>query len=156
MNPQGEKARQRLTAEMDVVRVELTRVDAKCSTLVGLAGAALAFLVTQMHGPIGVRALLAGAGVLLAAAVLVLLWVLRPRLGAAGFCAFARTSPDGIARWALADEPDGLKALTAEAADLRFLSQIVDRKYRSLRRAVDLAGLAVILLAAALVAGVVA
>src|SRR4051812_30184071 len=77
-----------LCGELAAVRGELSRVDAKCATLTGLAGAAAAFLTTRIHTatPLLTRLLLAAAGIgLAAAAVLLLAGVLRPRTGTTGF-----------------------------------------------------------------------
>src|SRR4051794_39649688 len=77
-----------LSGELAAVRGELSRVDAKCATLTGLAGAAAAFLTTRIHTatPLLTRLLLAAAGIgLAAAAVLLLAGVLRPRTGTTGF-----------------------------------------------------------------------
>ena len=53
----------RLCEELAAVRGELTRLDAKCSTLAGLAGAALAFVVTQTgSGTLLARVLLSPPG----------------------------------------------------------------------------------------------
>jgi hypothetical protein len=54
-----------ISAELAAVRGELGRIDAKCATLAGLAGAAAAFLATQAptRSPMPVRILLAAAGV---------------------------------------------------------------------------------------------
>jgi Family of unknown function (DUF5706) len=160
-------AKELLTSQLAAVRGELTRVDAKCSTLVSLAGAALAFLVTQAHGPLLVRVLLAAAGVTLAGATVALLAVLRPRLGTTGFRRFAvmdsaevralftvRHPFDPEARGnggAAQADPVGI-----ECEDLRVLSQIVNRKYLGLRLAVDLVAAAAVLVAAALIIAVTA
>jgi hypothetical protein len=156
-----------LATELAAVRGELTRVDAKCSTLTGLAGAMLAFLVTQAgHGPIAARVLVAAAGVVLAAAILTLLSVLRPRLGSTGFRRYATMSSAQVRALFLVHSPydpgargnggpagsgDGI-----EAEDLQVLSVITDRKYRGLRLAVDLTVVAVVFLVFALLAGVIA
>ncbi|HMH91887.1 MAG TPA: hypothetical protein VK586_12495, partial [Streptosporangiaceae bacterium] len=66
-------------------------IAAKCSTLAGLAGAAAAFTASQAagHTPLAMRAITAAAGLAFTAAVLVLLVaVLRPRLGPAGWCRY--------------------------------------------------------------------
>jgi hypothetical protein len=155
-----------LATELAAVRGELARVDAKCSTLTGLAGAMLAFLVTQAgHGPIAARVLLAAAGVVLAADVVVLLLVLRPRLGSTGFRRYAVLSPAQVRALFLVHSPydpdtrgngaPGSAGDGIEAEDLQVLSQITDRKYRGLRRAVDLTVVAVVFMVFALLAGVI-
>ena len=144
-----------LTDQLTAVRGELTRVDAKCShagrpdrrrpRVRGVGDRA-------GHGHGLVVWLTGTAGLLLAAAVLVLLSVLRPRLGTGGFRKYAALTTRQI-------EDDlcylnDLGAASVFAEDLRVLSQIVDRKYRRLRVAVDLTGVAVVALAAAVLAGV--
>ncbi|MCO6011734.1 DUF5706 domain-containing protein [Actinoallomurus purpureus] len=139
-----------IAAELAAVRAELPRVDAKCSTLTGLAMAGLAFVATQVtHGPSVVRALMGAAGVVLAAATLALLAVIKPRFGRTGFRLYARLSPD-ILREVLADQA---AAVSLQERDLITLSQIVHRKYLGLWAAVALTAVAVVLAAAAIVTG---
>lgn len=160
-----------LSSELAAVREELPRVDDKCQALAKVAGvgqAMLIFLVSVARGsmPMLAQVGLAAAGVALAFAALAVLFALRPQLGNTGFRRYARMSVRQIKTMLAATaafDPD-LKANGAataeqvEAEHLRVLSQIVDRKYRHLRVAVDLTGLAVTFLAFAMVAvaGVVA
>lgn len=139
-----------ITMELAAVRGELARVDAKCGTLSALTMAGLAFLTTQVdHGPMPVRSLMATAGVLLAAATLVLLAVIRPRLGSTGFRLYARIDPAAL-RHLLTDQ-DAAARLAEH--DLVTLSGIVNRKYRALAAAVALAAAAVLTTAAAITTG---
>lgn len=140
-------------AELAAVRGELTRVDAKCSTLVGLAGAGLAFTLTaaSSKAPVVERVLLVAAAVALAASALVLLRALRPRFGRHGFCRWSARTADQITQ-SLA----GVDPAHHHAGDLAILSAIALKKFRAIRRAVDLMAAGIVLLAAAIVAGVIA
>jgi hypothetical protein len=147
----GEQMRA-LEAEVAAVRGELTRLDAKCGTLASVAGIGAAVLTGQItHGPVAARVLLAAAGLLLAVAAVLLLWILRPRMGRTGWC-----------RWAHLDAQSITVAFTRgdaavrAADDLHVLSAITMAKQIRLRRAVDLLVAAVAVVAAALVAGAVA
>jgi hypothetical protein len=151
-------------------RGELGRVDAKCATLAGLTGAAVAFTAAQAAGqaPVIVRAMTAVAGLAFAASALVLLLaVLRPALGHIGFCRWAVLSTREIESRAKEQDDAGrtggvpaieaAQAARVDAAEsLRVLSVIAVTKYRWLRLAVDLAAAGVVLLAGAAVAGVAA
>lgn len=141
-----------LTSELAAVRAELTRVDAKCGTLTALTGAGMLALATQVtHGPAPVRALLGIAGVLLAFATVKLLSVLRPRLGSTGFRRYAAMTRDQVEQFLARVDP-----AEVEVEDLQVLSSIVNRKYVGLRHAVDLILFAVVLVAVALLVGVIA
>jgi hypothetical protein len=145
-----------LADELAAVRGELVRVDAKCATLAGLSGAALAFLVTQTGTgePLPVRVLLAGGGVAMAcAAVLLLAGVLRPRLGSTGFLRYAGQTVTEI-RYDLPDSENGVER--HQASELQVLSRIARAKNRKLQRAVDLMVAGLVLVGVALVVGVVA
>jgi hypothetical protein len=154
-------AAQTLASELAAVRGELARIDSKCATLAALTGAAAVYAAGQAgRGPVAARAATALAGLVFGASVLVLLLtVLRPRLGTSGFCRWARLSADEI-RGGWRDAAEGVTGQrTAHAADaqdaetLRALSVIAVTKYRRLRLAVDLAAAGVVLLGAAAVAG---
>lgn len=155
-----------LANQLTAVRGELTRVDTKCSTLTGLTGAALLFLVAQSgHGPVIERLQLAAAGVVLATATLVLLSVLRPQLGSTGFRRYAAMTPAQVSAMFMVRSPfnpdrqgNGASADVdgIDAEDLQVLSQITDRKYRSLRLAVDLTMVAIVFMAFALLTGAIA
>lgn len=142
----------RLNEELSAVRGELARLDGKCSTLAGLAGAALAFVVTRAtaHTPGLAKVCLAGAGGALAASTVVLLAaILRPRLGRTGFNRYAERTPEEICKL-LNDSDDD----TDRARDLEILSHIARSKNRRLRMAVDLIVVAVVLLLASGVASI--
>lgn len=137
----------RLNEELTAVRTELTRLDGKSSTLAGLAGAALAFVVarTASHGPIIAKVPLVLAGTALAAAAVVLLAsVLRPRFGPTGFNRYAAMSEYQIRD--LLEKRTGDQD-TERARDLHILSVLARRKNRRLRLAVDLIIAAVVLIA---------
>lgn len=137
----------RLDEELAAVRGELTRLDGKCSTLAGLAGAALAFVVarTAEHGPVLAKIPLAVAGVALAAAAVVLLaTVLRPRFGPTGFNLYATMTAGQIRHLMQTCVGDDA---TCRARDLRILSSFARTKNRRLRLAVDLIIAAVVLIA---------
>ncbi|MCO6011481.1 DUF5706 domain-containing protein [Actinoallomurus purpureus] len=144
-----------LTSELAAVRNELSRVDAKCGTLTALTGAGMLALITTLTG--GKAHHDAAwwcswfATLFLAAATITLLSVLRPRLGSTGFRRYAYMDPGQIQR--LLTE---LHPAVVESEDLMVLSQIVNRKYLALRRAVDLTMFAAAVIALALVVGVVA
>jgi hypothetical protein len=148
-----------LAGELAAVRGELTRLDAKCGTLVSLALAATAFLSTQVgHGPVVVRVLFGLAGLPLAAATLVLLLaVLRPRLGSTGFCQYATQDTQQIRDHFHAPKTaTGQASETAQITDLRILSRIAYGKYTQFRRAVDLTAAGVAVIGLALIAAVIA
>jgi hypothetical protein len=157
-----------LDGELAAVRGELARIDGKCSTVAGLAGAAAAWVASQAgHGPLAARITFAAAGAAFAASVLVLLGVLRPRLGDAGFCRWAGTDPDEIGSQAEKARQDrdarGLVRLDAgraaeleHARELRLLSQLAVVRYRRFGVAVYLASAGVTALVLAAVAGVIA
>ncbi|GAA4522866.1 hypothetical protein GCM10023191_102360 [Actinoallomurus oryzae] len=165
-----------LKSELAVVRAELTRVDAKCQTLAGLSGAAAAFTATQVagHGPGTTRWTLGVAGVLLAAAtVLLLTKVLRPHLGISGFCQYADLTSDeaealfthGCSAWHREQmpaydptryDPAKIEADDIELIDLIALSRLVRRKYRWLRRAIDLSVVGVVFIGLGVLAGAIA
>ncbi|RSN53317.1 Pycsar system effector family protein [Actinomadura sp. WAC 06369] len=145
-----------LAAELAAVRAELARVDAKCGTLAGLAGAAVAFVATQVtRGPVPMRITLGAAGLVLAAAAVVLLaCVLRPRLGASGFRRWVAMDAVQVADCHMEADQDLITSWQCE--DLVVLSRICDRKNRRLRLAVDLIAFGVLLIAAGVVVGVIA
>jgi hypothetical protein len=141
-----------LAAELTAVRGELVRVDAKCATLTGLAGAGLAFLLQVSTGrlEVAVRVLLAAAALCWAAAALLLLVrVLRPHLGGTGLCRWADMSAGDVLGCVGSVRED-----THTARELVVLSQIAVRKYRALRKAVALLSAGVVLAVASVLAGV--
>lgn len=143
-------------AELVAVRGELTRVDAKCGVLTGLGGAALAILAatagtSTAAGP--VRVLLAAAGVALAAAVVLAGRALRPRFGGSGFCRWAEASAQEVAGHMTVE---AASPLMHAAGELVVLSRIAHTKFRALRWASDLLTAGLVLIGAAVVAGVIA
>jgi len=153
-----------LSEELAAVRAELARVDSKCATLAGLAGAAAEFTATQAgHGPGAVSAATAAAAVLVfvRAVLVLLLTVLRPRFGGSGFCRYAAMTTQHIASVVTIGRSggsifDGVWASDIGPDDLVTLARITHAKYRRLRAAVDLMAAGVVLLAAAVVAGLIA
>jgi hypothetical protein len=139
-----------ITAAVAEARDEISRTDTKAGTLLTVATGALAGLVTFAqagHLPVAAAVLLWLAASLSAAALVVLLTVVRPRLGASSNM-FA--DHEALLNAAACDLPGW------QEARLRLLSGLAVTKHRRLRRAVDtlLAGLAV--LAAAVVLAVFA
>ncbi|GAA2576770.1 DUF5706 domain-containing protein [Actinomadura fulvescens] len=146
-----------LEGELLAVRGELARIDTKVATLTSLAGAILAFLVTQAgaDNPWPVKVLLVSAGLALAAAaVLLLTQVLRPRLGTTGFCRWAFMTGDEVRRALLTCSEYGEQA--HQTTELIVLSRLARTKYQAVQRAVDLLTTGLVLTFAALVAGVLA
>ncbi|WP_106403768.1 Pycsar system effector family protein [Actinocorallia populi] len=144
-----------LLAELAAVRGELVRVDAKCATLTALAGAGLAFLLqaSAQRADLVVRVLLAAAALCwTAAALLLLVGVLRPALGSSGFCRWSGMTHHRI----LAEVDQQLTEDLYAAEELAVLSRIAVRKYTALRQAVVLLAAGVVVLAAATLAGVIA
>ncbi|MFH8470333.1 Pycsar system effector family protein [Streptomyces sp. NPDC017991] len=129
-----------------VVGSEIARTDGKSSLLLAFTGAVLAGLasVADQHLPLATR-IFGGLAVLaLAAASVLLLLVVRPRLGGndrASFPYWARLSEEEIRACMHGD---------TRTARIRILSLIAVRKFTHLRRAVDLilAALTLLLLAA--------
>jgi hypothetical protein len=140
----------------DLMRVssELVRVDGKTAILTSLSGAGLIFLLGQdaAKAPVVARVLTVLAAVALAASALVLLLrVLRPRLGNSGFNRWsAMTAQEVLDDLADTDEDTHL------ASELVVLSGLARPKFVAVRLGVDLLALAVVLMAAAILAGVIA
>jgi hypothetical protein len=139
-----------LAGELAAVRGELVRVDAKCSTLVALAGAALAFTLTAVSGkdtPAVARVLLAAAAVVLAASALVLLLkALRPRLGPTGFNRYASMDREQLMK----DIGNGPNEDGYHARELLILSRIAVGKFTAIRHGVHLLAAGLVLIAAAI------
>ncbi|MEU6721569.1 Pycsar system effector family protein [Nonomuraea sp. NPDC046802] len=148
----------RLLRELEVVRAELARIDAKATALIGWAGTALAILaaaasVARLPLP-ALVAVIAGT-VLLAAAVAVLLTVIRPALPvssqAAGGYGFVRHAAASTVQELIAGlnlNENGVSLQLGE--ELLQTSKLTDRKYRRLRLAVRLLLVALLAMAAAL------
>lgn len=140
-----------LTAAENEVRDELRRTDSKAIGLLGLFGAALAGVLALIASRPGTLAtvLLHLAALPIAAAVVLLLAVLRPALPGAtghGFPRWACFRPDPAALLADLTAPG---VLIARAEVLAALSAAVVAKYWRIRTAVHLlpAGLALLALA---------
>ncbi|APU20137.1 Pycsar system effector family protein [Actinoalloteichus sp. GBA129-24] len=141
----------RIETEIEGAQAQIARGDTKATALLTLFGGGLAGVIalSTRSGLSTAAAVLLGVALLpMAAALIVLLAAVRPRLGYTG----------GIARWAVIDADgrrDLLSDLTATATPaaaarkLAALSALATRMYRLARRAVDLliAGLALVLLA---------
>ncbi|MDG5807902.1 DUF5706 domain-containing protein [Streptomyces ossamyceticus] len=140
----------RLDAATTTVLAEISRTDAKSGVLLTAFSLPLAALVAAIPGRTlpGVSALLVGAGTVgLVVAMLVVLIVVRPRLGGAARGSFLY--------WSLctAEElVEDLKTPTNQAEHVIHLSLIAKRKYRGLRLASDITGVSLLTLAAALLA----
>ncbi|WP_157255042.1 Pycsar system effector family protein [Nonomuraea typhae] len=142
--------------EADAARAELARVDAKAAALMGWSGTAFAILAAAAGlvtlPSIWTTATVVLGAALLAAAVAVLLCVVRPALapkkGRYGFLAHAATGDPQQLLAALLTDP------TARLADEALrLATLTAAKYRRLRLAVDLLLVALAVLAAALPIG---
>ena len=151
-----------LDGELAAVRGELCRVDGKCGVLTAIATGAAAFSATQTgHGPVAARTAMAAAGMVFAAAVLVLLAALRPRFGTAGWCRYLSLSAEDISDLDRNGRTGTCPAPTTRAGDLAaedlgVLARMTHAKYRRVRLAVDLVSAGVFLLGTRVVAGVIA
>ncbi|MFI7455472.1 Pycsar system effector family protein [Nonomuraea sp. NPDC049714] len=147
-----------LQREGDAVRAELARIDTKASALMGWAGTAFAILAATasvIRLPLLPLLAVSTGAALLAAAVTVLLWVIRPALPAPG-------AGYGFVRHAAAKDAGELLAMLGAYANLEQrlagealrLSKLAVTKYRRLRTAVDLLLAALVCLVVALPLGV--
>ncbi|PNG21057.1 Pycsar system effector family protein [Streptomyces cahuitamycinicus] len=138
----------RLDAATTTVLAEISRTDAKSGVLLTAFSLPLAALVAAIPGRTlpGASGLLVGIGTVgLLVAMLVVLFVVRPRLGGA-----ARGS---YLYWSLCTTEElvaDLKVPTNQAEHVIHLSKIAKRKYRGLRLAGDITGASLVALAAAL------
>ena len=143
-------ATDRATADVDVT---LARVDGKASMLLafalGLASAVVALTVARPRIHPAAMVAIGGAGVMLAAAAVLLLLAVRPhipRKGGTGFVSIARAHDD-----------DSFKRVVIDShgyQHLRNMSALAVAKYRTVRRAVDLVIAAVTVLVVAIPVGV--
>lgn len=135
-----------LQARTDTV-AEISRTDAKASALLTAFSIPLAVLVAAVPGhdlPTAAAVLVALGAASLVAAMLVVLLVVRPRLGGntrGSYLHWANCTPEQV-RADLATDP------TAER--IVQLSQIAAAKYRALKTAIDITAGALVLLALAL------
>lgn len=134
-----------LDAACTTVAAEIARTDGKASLLLAFDGALLAGLATAADQPLSVMSQAFGAAAVLALAVaaVLLLLVVRPRLGGSDWGSFPY--------WARLDDDTIRASMTGDTrpARIRVMSGIATRKFRLLQRAVDtiLAALALLLLA---------
>jgi hypothetical protein len=132
----------------------LARVDGKASTLLafalGLASAVVALAVARPRIHPAAMVAIGGAGIMLAAAAVLLLVAVRPhipRTGGTGFVSIARAEDDDSFRRVV---------INSHGRDhLRHMSALAVAKYRTVRRAVDLVIVAVVVLVAAIPTGVI-
>lgn len=138
----------RLDSATTTVLAEISRTDAKSGVLLTAFSLPLAALVAAVPGkPLPrLSGLFVGVGTVgLVAAMLVVLIVVRPRVGGAtrgSFFYWSRCTTDEL----LAD----LQAPSDHAAHVIHLSRIAKRKYQGLRLAGDITAAALVALAAAL------
>lgn len=135
-----------LDAACAAVASEIARTDGKSSLLLAFTGAVLAGLTSLADNQLpGVTRVFGAAGVLaLAAAAVLLLLVVRPRLGGSDRASFPY--------WARLTEAEIHACMDGDrrAASIQVLSAIALTKFTHLRRAVDLilTALALLLVAA--------
>ncbi|MGS2588461.1 Pycsar system effector family protein [Streptomyces hebeiensis] len=140
-----------LTAAHAEVKAEIARTDTKTALLLAFVGALLAgvwSVASDVRLPVAAY-VVGGLGVvLLLAAAALLLRAVRPNLGG--------RRPFGFPRWAMltADEISADLSEDTRAQDIAGLSRLAVRKFSNLRRAVDLTGLAGVLLVVAAVIGI--
>lgn len=137
-----------LSEELAAVRAEMVRADNLCATMTGVSGVLLALLAPQLTGHQGVAALgvfALSCGLLIAALLVLLLGVMRPRLGTAvEFPMFAGLDPDEIGQILIDLSTASLQR--HQCAELRILSDIILRKYQRLRIAIRLTAAAAVVL----------
>ncbi|CAL9675096.1 hypothetical protein SUDANB176_07710 (plasmid) [Streptomyces sp. enrichment culture] len=136
-----------LDAACAAVAGEIARTDSKASLLLAFTGAALAGLTSVADRDLPPLTKVFGSMAVLAfgAAAVLLLLVVRPRLSGADRASFPY--------WARLDEEEIRTCMGGDtrAARIRVLSVLAVRKYRHLRRAVDLSLAALALLVPAAV-----
>ncbi|MFD8573480.1 Pycsar system effector family protein [Streptomyces sp. NPDC059639] len=134
-----------LDAACASVSHEIARTDGKASLLLAFNGAVLAGLssVADKDLPITAKVIGALAVLTLSGAAVLLLLVVRPRLGG--------TDHDSFPHWAGLDDQQIRSCMDSDrrTARVRVLSTLAVRKYIHLRRAVDLSLAALALLALA-------
>jgi hypothetical protein len=137
-----------LTEELAAVRGELTRVDSKASMLLALAAGGMAVVATADQHRLAAVLLVNGGMVSVGLALVLLLSVVRPRLGVTGFLRHAGGTIDDVRAELTTCDADVWRS-----QELACLSRIARRKYELLRSAVDLLSLALALILAGLLAG---
>jgi hypothetical protein len=137
-----------LDAACATVTAEIGRTDSKASLLLAFTGAVLAGLASIADKGLPLPSRICGilAVLALGAAAVLLLLVVRPRLGGTDRASFPY--------WARLDETEIRACMDGDtrAARIRVLSVLAVTKYTQLRRAVDAILLALALLAAAALA----
>ncbi len=127
------------------VVAEIARTDSKASLLLAFSGAVLAGLASAADTQLPLATKIFGtlAVLTLGAAAVLLLLVVRPRLGGSDQASFPY--------WAQLDDDEIRASMTGDtrAARIRVLSGIALRKYTRLRYAVDTILVALVLLTAA-------
>jgi hypothetical protein len=157
--PTAEQPAADLTGQLTLVQSELTRADAKASTLLALTGLATTATVTVLTGrahlPTTALALGWTATGLLAAAMLLLTRAIRPDLrGDYGFMAWARIDPGRLAARLRSDA--AVERLSGgDVYRLALLSRLARTKFRLIRGGVDLLAAAVTVLVIAAATGAV-
>ncbi|MFJ9412457.1 Pycsar system effector family protein [Streptomyces sp. NPDC101393] len=140
---------QNLNTTLARVATEIGRTDSKASLLLAFDGAALAGIAGLADKPLPLATKVIGglAALTLAAAAVLLLLVVRPRLG--GTTPAPGSFPH-LAQLSETEIPD-VMAQDYRAANLRVLSALTVRKFTALASAVDLilAALGLLVLAAA-------
>ncbi|WP_031511062.1 Pycsar system effector family protein [Streptomyces megasporus] len=131
-----------LDAACATVAGEIARTDGKASLLLAFVGAVLAGLASAADADLPTVAKVCGgvAALALGAAAMLLLSVVRPRLGGTDRASFPY--------WARLDEQQILASMDGDtrAARVRVLSIIAVGKFTRLRQAVDLIRVALVLL----------
>ncbi len=137
-------------------RDELTRTDSKSSTLVGLAGIAAVYAsaASPAGAPVFTRILAFLAALAFTASLLtVLLGVVRPKLGNAGWLRYVNVPVDHLQHLArhgvqLAANDGGSPASAheIEAEDLSSVTKLTRRKFAWMQLSVDLMAAGIVLL----------
>lgn len=147
-----------LQREGELARSELARIDTKAAALMGWAGTGVAILaaaISMAALPLPATVAVIAGAALLAAAVAVLLCVIRPALPTPGrgYGFVRHAAGDGAALLATLTIGEPLTERLAD--EVARLSQLALTKYRRLRTAVDLLLAALTCLAAALPLGTI-
>jgi hypothetical protein len=134
----ADRTDQNLTDAVAAVMTEIGRTDTKASLLLAFNGAVIAGLAGAADKQLPLPCRLAGgtAIVTLAASAVLLLLVVRPRLGGAD----GSTDRSSFPYWAKCDAQQICTEMREDRRPdrIRVMSQIAKRKYVGLRRAIDL------------------